>query len=228
MDGGEDLQNIPLNPLIQPERHVDVIFAVDSSADTIYNWPNGTAIQATYERSINTTIENGTAFPAIPDRNTFVNLGLNTRPTFFGCDQSNITGPTPLIVYIPNYPYIYNSNHSTFDPDTTIPERNLIIQNAYNGATQGNGTLDAKWPACMACAVLSRSFYKTNTAVPQDCVDCFQRYCWDGTRNSTEPAGNYTPPYKLAEVEIASGAGRMGVVGVWVLVAALGMAFLII
>ena len=32
VDGGEDLQNIPLHPLIQPYRHVDVIFAVDSSA----------------------------------------------------------------------------------------------------------------------------------------------------------------------------------------------------
>jgi lysophospholipase len=32
VDGGEDLQNVPLNPLIQPVRGVDVIFAVDSSA----------------------------------------------------------------------------------------------------------------------------------------------------------------------------------------------------
>jgi hypothetical protein len=36
VDGREDLQNIPLNPLIQPYRAVDVIFAVDSSADTTY------------------------------------------------------------------------------------------------------------------------------------------------------------------------------------------------
>jgi len=39
VDGGEDLQNIPLNPLIQPARLVDVIFAVDSSADTNETWP---------------------------------------------------------------------------------------------------------------------------------------------------------------------------------------------
>ena len=47
VDGGEDLQNIPLTPLVQPIRHVDVIFAVDSSADTTFNWPNGTALRAT-------------------------------------------------------------------------------------------------------------------------------------------------------------------------------------
>lgn len=39
VDGGEDNQNIPFNPLIQPARMVDVIFAVDSSADTNETWP---------------------------------------------------------------------------------------------------------------------------------------------------------------------------------------------
>ena len=104
VDGGLDLQNIPLHPLIQPNRHVDVIFAVDSSADTS-NWPNGTALVATYERSLNSSgLANHTAFPSIPSQNTFVNLGLNAHPTFFGCDASNSSGPTPLVVYIPNAP----------------------------------------------------------------------------------------------------------------------------
>ena len=77
VDGGMDLQNIPLNPLIQPERHVDVIFAIDSSADTNFNWPDGASMVATYTRSVNTTIQNGTAFPAIPDHNTFINKFLH-------------------------------------------------------------------------------------------------------------------------------------------------------
>jgi len=37
VDGGEDGENIPLHPLIQPFRAVDVIFAIDSSAD-VNNW----------------------------------------------------------------------------------------------------------------------------------------------------------------------------------------------
>ncbi|KAH8816564.1 lysophospholipase-like protein [Xylogone sp. PMI_703] len=180
VDGGEDLQNIPLNPVIQPFRNVDVIFAIDSSADTIYNWPNGTAMVATYQRSLNASIQNGTAFPSIPDQNTFVNLGLNSRPTFFGCDVANLTGPTPLIVYVPNSPYIVNSN------------RNAIIENGYNAATQGNGTIDSQWSTCVACAILSRSFSRTNTT----------KYCWDGTINSTNP-GNYTPAFKLTELDIS-------------------------
>ncbi|KAH8646546.1 lysophospholipase catalytic domain-containing protein [Tricladium varicosporioides] len=206
VDGGEDLQNIPLYPLIQPNRHVDVIFAVDSSADTNYNWPNGTALVATYQRSLNATIENGTAFPAIPDQNTFVNLGLNTRPTFFGCNASNMTGDAPLIVYVPNAPYIYRSNVSTFDPSYNNTERNAIIQNGFDVATMGNGTLDSQWPTCMACAVLSRSLTRTGTAVPAACQTCFTRYCWNGTVASQTP-GVYAPTFKLAEIKVSAASG---------------------
>lgn len=205
-DGGEDGQNIPLYPLIQPDRNVDIIFAIDSSADTTYYWPNGTSLVATYERSLNVTIANGTAFPSIPDQNTFINLGLNTRPTFFGCNASNTTGAAPLVVYVPNSPYIYQSNISTFTLDMDASERNLIIRNGYDVATMGNGTVDSNWPTCAACAVLSRSFYKTNTDVPAACTSCFDKYCWDGTLNSTAP-DTYEPTYALAEVDAASGAG---------------------
>ncbi|KAJ5480729.1 Lysophospholipase [Penicillium diatomitis] len=205
VDGGEDGQNIPLHPLIQPNRHVDVIFAVDSSADT-NNWPNGTSLVATYERSLNTTgIGNGTAFPAIPDQNTFVNLGLNTRPTFFGCNSSNTTGHTPLIVYIPNAPYSALSNVSTFDLSYNDTQRDEIILNGYEVATMANSTRDMNWTACVGCAILSRSFERTNTALPSICTQCFSNYCWNGTTNSTEPNSYY--PDSFMNVKIADNAG---------------------
>ncbi|KAI4250151.1 MAG: hypothetical protein L6R40_000323 [Gallowayella cf. fulva] len=164
VDGGEDLQNIPLHPLIQPARHVDVIFAVDSSADTDNFWPNGTSLVATYERNLNSTgIGNGTSFPSIPDTNSFVNLGLNTRPTFFGCNSSNTSSITPLIVYIPNAPYVFHSNFSTFTALYNTTARNSMVQNGYEGATMGNGTVDAQWPVCVGCAILSRSLERTKT-----------------------------------------------------------------
>ncbi|ROV93345.1 hypothetical protein VSDG_06883 [Cytospora chrysosperma] len=225
VDGGEDLQNIPLTPLIQPVRAVDVIFAVDSSADTTYYWPNATALRASYERSAG-DMANGTLFPSIPDDNTFINLGLNNRPTFFGCDASNFTltsaaqAVPPLIVYVPNAPYNVESNVSTFTPSYTADLRDAIITNGLNVATQGNGTVDAAWPACVACAVLSRSLARTGTAVPDACADCFDRYCWNGTLDSTPPAGEYEPAYKLANVTADSSAaarvrgGGGGVVGV--------------
>lgn len=212
VDGGEDLQNIPLHPLIQPNRQVDVIFAVDSSADTPYSWPNGTALVATYDRSLNTSgsgnLANGTSFPAIPDVNTFVNLGLNTHPTFFGCNSSNTSSITPLIVYIPNYPYTYQSNVTTFTLAYNNSERNAIVNNGYNVATMGNGSSDSTWPTCVGCAILSRSLERTNTPVPAACNQCFQRFCWDGTLNSTTPSKEYEPPLKAALYDVRSAASR--------------------
>ncbi|KAK6346069.1 Lysophospholipase 1 [Orbilia blumenaviensis] len=207
VDGGEDLQNLPLQPLIQPEREVDVIFAVDSSADTLApgaNWPNGTALVATYARSISGKLNNGTGFPSIPDQNTFVNLGLNTRPTFFGCDASNFTGVVPpLLVYIPNHPFIYNSNVSTFTASYNISERNTIIQNGYLVATRGNSTLDSNWPQCVGCAIMSRTWTRDRATIPDVCNQCFNRYCWNGTRASEQPAEPYEPTSVFTEVNLA-------------------------
>jgi len=198
VDGGEDLQNIPLTPLLQPLRKVDVIFAVDSSADTPQNWPNATALRATYDRSL-TPITNGTLFPPVPDANTFINLGLNSRPTFFGCDPANFTSGSsvpPLIVYIPNAPYTAMSNVSTFTSTYSDAQRNDIIRNGFDVATQGNGTFDSQWPTCVACAILSRSLHRTGTAAPQVCVDCFSRYCWNGTLDPVDK-GPYLPTFKI-------------------------------
>ncbi|KAF7594148.1 Lysophospholipase 1 [Aspergillus hancockii] len=165
-----------MHPLIQPQRNVDVIFAVDSSADT-NNWPDGTSLIATYERSRSGTINNGTAFPSIPDRNTFLNLGLNSRPTFFGCNSSNITGAAPLVVYLPNHPYVTRSNVSTFDLKYANIERDTISLSGYNVATMGNSTRDVEWPTCVGCAILSRSLERTKTSVLDACQKCFNRYC---------------------------------------------------
>ncbi|OTA68519.1 lysophospholipase catalytic domain-containing protein [Hypoxylon sp. EC38] len=214
VDGGMDLQNIPLHPLIQPTRNLDVIFAVDSSADTSTNFPNGTALRATYDRS-RTDIANGTAFPAVPSAETFINLGLNQRPTFFGCNTSEFSSSTsrhvpPLIVYVPNAPYTAHSNVSTFDPSYSDDERNSIIKNGFNVATMGNGTVDAEWPACVACAVLSRSLERTSTQVSATCQRCFARYCWNGTVDDT-PVGSYEPsPILQLDALDSAGIARYG------------------
>jgi lysophospholipase len=218
VDGGEDLQNIPLHPLIQPNRAVDVIFSVDSSADTPFNWPNGTAVRASYDRSL-TTIANGTLFPPVPDANTFINLGLNRRPTFFGCDPKNFTSSSssnvivpPLLIYIPNAPYTARSNVSTFDPTYELEERNAIVRNGYDSATQGNSTIDSNWPKCVACAVLSRSLARTSTAPPAVCRDCFAKYCWNGTLDTRE-TGSYEPAFIIGEGKTTESAAWSLIVG---------------
>ncbi|KAF2642808.1 lysophospholipase [Massarina eburnea CBS 473.64] len=217
VDGGEDLQNLPLIPLIQPQRKVDVVFAVDSSADTVEpmnpvsaeNWPNGTSLVATFQRTTNRTMQNGTAFPYIPDVNTIVNFGFNNRPAFFGCDANNLTtnASSPIIVYLPNAPYVFLSNTSTFDKLAySDEERNAMLTNGYNIATMANSTLSGyeDWSTCVGCAIISRSLTRTGTQVPAACKSCFTKYCWNGTLATDTPAP-YFPEMKLAAIKIQNG-----------------------
>jgi lysophospholipase len=216
VDGGEDGQNIPFNPVIQPMRQVDVIFAVDSSGDTVdeddpsQNWPNGTSLVATYERSTS-TIMNRTSFPYIPGQDTFVALGMNNRPAFFGCNSSNVTegdNIPPLIVYLPNSPYAFWSNTSTFAKlDYTIEERNGMIVNGYDVVTQANSSRSGaeNWPTCVGCAILSRSLERNGEAIPQVCQQCFTDYCWNGT--TVQTSAPYLPEMISAQVDTDSDSG---------------------
>lgn len=195
VDGGMDLQNIPLNPLIQPVRGLDAIIAADASAD-VNNWPNGTALVATYERSLHPQQQNGTAFPEIPSVNTFVNLGLNNKPTFFGCAWNDSlpegTAQPPLIIYIPNSPYTSMSNFSTFARKYSTTDRDDVIENGYAVATMNNGSEDEEWPACLGCAILHRHLQRKTRSQTEQCKQCMTKYCWAGNRNDTEPV-EYEP-----------------------------------
>lgn len=194
VDGGEDGQNIPLSPLLQTERDVDVIFALDNSADTEESWPNGFSLTQTYERQFGMQGK-GIAFPYVPDNNTFVNLGLNKRPTFFGCDAKNLTNLEfipPLIVYMPNTRESYNSNTSTFKMSYSTSERLHMIKNGFEAVTRNNFTQDSNFMCCVSCAILRRKQESSNQTLPDGCNACFKQYCWDGTVNSTTPEKSET------------------------------------
>ncbi|QPG73385.1 hypothetical protein FOA43_000695 [Brettanomyces nanus] len=189
VDGGEDLQNIPLYPLIQPERNIDVVFAYDNSYDTDQLWPNGTSMIQTYQRQFGDQ-GNGTAFPYVPDSETFLKLNLTARPTFFGCYVDNLTSlmddigassVPPLIVYTANRPFSFNSNTSTYKMSYETDEVLSMIQNGFEVSTRKNLTVDDEWRACVGCAILQRSREVMGTALGDQCKRCFDRYCWDGS-----------------------------------------------
>jgi lysophospholipase len=75
----------------------------------------------------------------------------------------------------------------------TENQLDLVFANNLAGATYGNGTIDAKWPACLACGVILRSLARVNMSVPDVCHACFQRHCWNGTRAETPAAPIYNP-----------------------------------
>ena len=137
-DGGEDLQNIPLYPLLQEQRQVDVIFAYDNSADTNQYWPNGASMVASYQEQFGNQ-SNGTSFPYVPDVATFVNSNLTPNqhfsvvmPKFNLTTTQNKTSvyDIPLLVYTANRPFSYWSNTS-FQMKYETKERNAIIQNGF-------------------------------------------------------------------------------------------------
>lgn len=197
-DGGEDDQNIPLQPLIQPERQVDVVFAYDNSAD-FQSWPNGNAMIATYQRQFSHQ-GNGTHFPYVPDENTFINLKLTEKPTFFGCDAKNLTSltglldaayDTPLIVYTANRPFSYWSNTSTFQMRYDHDQRDSIIRNGFETASRLNLTWDSEWRTCVGCAIIRREQERRGIEQSDQCKRCFERYCWNGKTDTTFVFANF-------------------------------------
>lgn len=182
VDGGEDGQNIPFAPLLQTARGVDVMFAMDNSADTDTNWPNGTALWASYMRQFNPQ-GNGSAFPEVPNPTDFWNMGLATRPTFFQCTADPISAgevtTVPLMIYLPNMQKTYASNTSTWKLSYTNNERDSMIRNGYNIATQNSGSADPQWRACVACAIVLREQQRRGDNPTSQCQACFSRYCFD-------------------------------------------------
>lgn len=116
---------------------------------------------------------------------TFINRGLNTRPTFFGCSATtNVTNSgtaannskVPIVAYFPNYPYLDLANTSTFKLEYSAQESQGVIDNAVAVATLGGA--DSNWPTCLGCAIMQRSFERTGIQRPAECDSCMQRYCW--------------------------------------------------
>ncbi|ODO05799.1 phospholipase B [Cryptococcus amylolentus CBS 6273] len=200
IDAGETNQNVPLEPLIAPARAVDAIVAFDSSYDTTYIWPNGTALRTTYERAqVLAEHENvKVRMPEIPSEAGMINGGYNTRPTFFGCNDTS----TPVIIYIPSYPWSYAANTSTYKLayDNDVAEG--VMLNAMRSLTLNN-TVET-WPTCFACALTDRAFDYTSSNRSSECQSCFDTWCWAGDDNTTDP-GTYepeigsVPPWLLAQ-----------------------------
>lgn len=145
VDGGEALQNNPIWPLLH--RAVDVIIVNDNSADTSNNFPNGSEIYTTYQQA---TAQGLTRMPVIPPVSTFISLGLNTRPTFFGCNDSSKS----TIIYLPNVDYTYPSNQPTEKLEYTVGETDAMIGNGVQIATKGG---DGGWPLCLACGIMKKA-----------------------------------------------------------------------
>lgn len=98
-DGGEDGQLVPLEPLLQEQRNVDVIFAIDASSNTEDNFPDGTALRMSQERYLSEDSEQaaGISFPQLAAE-------FGREPVFLGCFiNTSYTTPPKGRAYSYNY-----------------------------------------------------------------------------------------------------------------------------
>lgn len=204
-DGASDNEYVPYWPLLKKERNVDFIISIDTSGNTKYNWPSGKSLVTTYARAkneINKPDPSGpstVAFPKVPDENTFLNLGLTTRPTFFGCyagdysdratlDSGDFSQVPPLILYLANQVVSHATNYSTLDTQFKTKDIQNLFENGFDLMSQPS---DDNWNTCVACAVIQRERERQGDYSPTNqCKQCFDKYCWDGKTDSRDP-GEY-------------------------------------
>lgn len=189
-DSGLIHENIPLFPLIQPERQLDVVIAVDATADgkdkdetDLFSYPNGTSLYTIYSKT-KLLSYTGYHMPDIPNPidGTFEGLGYNKRPTFFGCDDFQ----SPLIVYLPNYFSTEKTNMETTKMTYSPEEIENFFSNGFEIASQTSGTSqDEGWPVCLACALIDRQMSRNGTPRTTQCQECFKNYC--GGVNLSKP-----------------------------------------
>jgi len=206
IDGGSNLENVPMGPMLVKARGVDVLVAVDGSADDKNSWPNGTAPIWTNRRLKTYLTSSHQQFPPIPENDTdFVNFGVRGRPTFFGCNPTQPTNPEwPLVIYLPNSPPINGDNPASnagtfqlkYSPLHTRTFLDQVHTNTISGFTPNSNSPDPNWGKCLQCAAVDRARMQLSPAVARSaiCTSCFNQYCYDP---SNPPSSSQLPNRKL-------------------------------
>ncbi|KAF8524875.1 phospholipase B [Hysterangium stoloniferum] len=189
VDGGENAANLPLDSLFVKARNMDVVVAIDTTAETTSgtknNFPNGTAIRASRDRITTLLSATHQGFPAVPD--DFATTGVNLRPTFFGCDPTQTPPEFPLLIYFPNAPPVNGidpvTNTGAFKTSYTIKHQNLFLDQCFSLGTSGfvaNTTSpDPNFPQCLQCAAIDRARLPVPIPRSEFCQRCFTQYCYD-------------------------------------------------
>lgn len=206
-DGAFAGENVPLWPLLYKPRDLDAVFISDMSGDTNKRYAAGRSLIHTYNRASGAVrnAEEGfndkKKYPQkhfmmpVPDENSFVNLGLTTKPTFFGCNAKQFMTPTqitnkdfstvpPLLIYIANTPISSYANLDNFQMAVSREEITDMIQNGFDVVNQAD---EPDWPKCVACALLQRDRERQGQWNPTaECRECFDKYCWNGKYDSRD------------------------------------------
>ncbi|EIN11650.1 phospholipase B [Punctularia strigosozonata HHB-11173 SS5] len=191
IDGSSNHENVPLGAMFVRARALDVVVAVDGSADqATINWPNGSSPIFSSQRMANILQASHQPFPPIPTTpEQFLSTGVNQRPTFFGCYPQKNPPEWPMVIYFPNSPPISGedpvSNTGTFKLSYTPKHTRLFLDQVHNntigGFTNGSTAADPNFGKCLQCAAVDRARIRSgaNVARSDFCTQCFFQYCYD-------------------------------------------------
>lgn len=105
VDGTETGNLNPIWPVVQKARLADFIIISDNGGTELSSgWMNGSSLGI----SSATARAQNLSFPVIPDPTTMINLGYTTKPTYFGCNETD----APLVLYVADFPYSSFNNIS--------------------------------------------------------------------------------------------------------------------
>ncbi|KAI0633190.1 lysophospholipase [Trametes polyzona] len=189
VDGGEDGETTPFQPLLVKARGLDTIIALDAPADTSDNFADGSSLIATQARA--RLLNASYAFPPVPETQAeFLAQNLTRRPTFFGCESTPESGE-PLVIYIANGGAPLGQAPVTNSPTVklayTDDEVQAVLNQVFDIATQGIPVQapgseglgkDPEWASCLACAVVDRARRRLGIEREGVCASCLARYCW--------------------------------------------------
>ncbi|KAI0759250.1 lysophospholipase [Trametes elegans] len=200
VDGGEDGEVVPLQPLLVRARGVDTIIAIDASGDTADNFADGSSLIATEQRVA--LLSPAYAFPRVPRTPAaFAAQNLTRRPAFFGCKSAAGAGAgDPLVVYLANggpplgqapvtngtgdtLSYGARAVQAFLDQVFDLATQGIPVAAAAAGDTAGGGEgagvgKDPEWPVCLACAVVDRARRGLGIDRKGACERCLDRYCY--------------------------------------------------
>lgn len=162
VDGGEDGENIPLRPLTLPQRHLDIIFIIDSSSDE-WNYPKGSKLKNVLNQLQKNEKRNYYSFPDFEK--------IDKYPIALGCNQQRL----PIILYHPNAPYSYHSNTSTFKITYNESEVDGMLKNGGDIFSLGSNPRHIN---CVGCLMAKRRIEQFDGArMSNFCQKCFKDYC---------------------------------------------------
>ncbi|CAL1698539.1 unnamed protein product [Somion occarium] len=187
IDGAENGEGTPYQPLLVKARGVDTIIAIDVQGDNALEFTEGLSVIASQERA--SILSSVYSFPSVPTSvETWRSENLAKHPTFFGCNSTS--RDVPLLIYIANgAPPLGQVAVTNVSTTLTIfpPEQaRAIFDQSFDIATQGIPVLnmfgyiekDPEWPICLACAVVDRMRLKSGAQRSGICASCLDRYCW--------------------------------------------------